>query len=110
MRAARARVRLRPWRTDPSSSDTTDTTDVDAAPREIDLDPPDEMGATTRLHPSITREHRGPLALSHEKVCYYGGEGMLALSIIHPSSKQAQGVRRVEVSRWLGWVKRSFKS
>ena len=90
MRAARTRVRLRPWRTSPSSSldeeeddeaeegaeeeeeespepelETAPDDDDDDEEEDADDDDDDEegadVGASTLLHPSITKAHRGPL-------------------------------------------------
>ena len=91
MSAARTRVRLRPWRTSPSSSDDDDDDEEEGAEEgaegeeeegavvdATETTPPDEddataddeeegadVGASTLLHPSITKAHRGPLTWNH---------------------------------------------
>ena len=68
--AARASMRLRLWRTGPSSSEVTATVVADEdAPEirssnsdvEVEKDDDDGLGASILLHPSITNVHRGPL-------------------------------------------------
>ena len=67
-------MRLRPWRTSPSSSEEEEGVDSDGATPTpappVDTTTPEdeeeeEVGTSTRLHPSITREHRGPLPWKH---------------------------------------------